>query len=158
MEGKFARERPIWTPDRWDDGYVNTKRFRVYRPDFPRCYADGYALRAHVVWWLERGEPHGTDTALHHINGDKLDDRIENLAVVEHGKHTRLHHIELHWFRCEHCGERFSKTGREVGRRRSEGKVPRFCSTACYHAHPRSDESRARQSEAHKRAWAEGRR
>ena len=30
----------------------------------------------------------------HHINGDKLDNRIENLEVIDYGKHTALHNRE----------------------------------------------------------------
>lgn len=30
---------------------------------------------------------------VHHINGDKSDNRISNLCVMNHGEHTRHHHL-----------------------------------------------------------------
>ena len=49
-------------------------------------------LNSHYVW-LNESEwkfiPRGFHT--HHINGDKFDDRIENLACVPHDYHTYLH-------------------------------------------------------------------
>lgn len=40
----------VWDSTRWDDGYVDNRgRFRVKRPDCPRAYANGWALRAHLA-------------------------------------------------------------------------------------------------------------
>ncbi len=51
--GRFVRVYQPWTPDRWDEACKITKGYmRVYRPDHPRT-VDGYALRAHVVWFIK---------------------------------------------------------------------------------------------------------
>jgi len=43
-----------------------------------------------VVWERHNGKkPKGFD--IHHINFDKLDNRIENLQILRHGEHTILH-------------------------------------------------------------------
>lgn len=34
------------------------------------------------------------DEHVHHVNGDQLDDRIENLEVLSHSEHMRLHSTE----------------------------------------------------------------
>lgn len=127
--GRFKRGRLPWTPESWDDGYVDNKgRFRVYRPDYPNAYSLGYALRAHVVWWLRFGECHPTGTNLHHKNENKLDDRIDNLELIEHGEHSRRHNAipEVQRF-CETCGkEMFVKPWRlRIGK-------GRFCSMQCF--------------------------
>jgi hypothetical protein len=128
--GQFVRQRPAWTPERWDDGYVNNRgRFMVYRPDYPKAYENGYALRAHVVWWLHHDLPHVKGTNLHHVNGDPLDDRYENLKLLSHGDHIRHHQAfskAQRLKRCAGCGELFDR-----------GRKPRrkFCTLACYHAH-----------------------
>lgn len=45
-----------------------------------------------LVWedWYGKSIPQGYD--IHHLNGDKLDNRIQNLQCVEHGNHMRYHH------------------------------------------------------------------
>ena len=53
--------------------------------------------RDHLVhrgcWQAHYGAvPEGCD--IHHISGDPLDNRIENLACLKHGEHTRLHAAE----------------------------------------------------------------
>lgn len=132
--GQFKRiRREPWTPARWNDGYIdNNGRFRVYRPDYPRAYAMGYALRYHVVWWLHHGEPHPEGTNLHHINEDKLDDKLENLECLDHAEHVSLHRrIEKLTCCCNNCDNTLQETPNRVynyGR----GK---FCSQNCLHAY-----------------------
>lgn len=46
-----------------------------------------YIVECYIGRYLTPNEP------VHHINGDKLDDRIENLQVMTHSEHSRLH-----WF------------------------------------------------------------
>lgn len=148
--GQFLRTRQPWTPEHWDDGYFDNRgRFRVYRPDCPRSFASGYALRAHVVWWLANGEPHPEGTALHHINENRTDDRIENLAVLPHGEHTRLHKPKRMRV-CVTCGREFHKP-----------KKPRskFCTYECYRVAPRSEATlqKMRASQKARRAAEAGR-
>lgn len=79
--GHNKKDGPIW----WKDakGYivglvwVHSKRRQV---------------RQHR-WIMERviGRPLASHENVHHINGDKTDNRIENLEIMHHGQHSTLH-------------------------------------------------------------------
>lgn len=146
--GTFARKNNFWIPENWDDGYMDNKgRFRVYRPDYPRAYHEGYALRAHVVWWLENGKPHAKDTEIHHIDGTRDNDHIENLVCLSHGEHRSIHQENFVTIKCIGCGKEFKEHFWRVSER---GR--KFCSQECYHKTPRTKEHKQNISKGLK--WA----
>ncbi len=74
-----------------------------------------------VVWEKYHGKiPKGHN--IHHINGNKLDNRIENLQLVHIGEHNKIHGIgwkkgnEMYKKRKHNKGntKRDSKTGRFI--------------------------------------------
>lgn len=138
----MRRKRPVWDGSIWDDGYIDSGgRFRVYCPDCPRAYfGQGYALRTHVVWWLEHGECHPSGTVLHHRNENKLDDALDNLEMMPHADHTSLHRskpgVELI---CARCGEFFCTPAWRVRSRAKRGGMVKFCSNECRCNGPRGD-------------------
>lgn len=68
-------------------GYV-----RVWAPEHPTATADGYAYEHRVVAW-DAGMMTELDEVVHHLNGDRSDNRPENLDVARsHGEHMREHH------------------------------------------------------------------
>src|ERR1700690_3498728 len=69
------------------DGYVD-----VWMPDHPLARRDGYASEHRVVAW-DAGLLTDPGQVVHHLNGDKADNRIENLSPLATGEHT-LHHVE----------------------------------------------------------------
>lgn len=141
--GVFRSKLTPWTPEKWDECWVNKGRALVFRPDYPRARKYGHTLRAHVVWWLATGQVPPRELRLHHKNHDKLDDRLENLELLTESQHMSEHRraeggrVELSCFRC----------GTVVSRERNRIRYERsFCSYACYAATPKSSETRLRHS------------
>jgi len=151
---RFVRTRTPWTPESWDNGHVNNRgRFLVYRPDCPRAYKNGYALRSHVVWWLRTGKAHSRGLRLHHKNGDKIDDRVENLELCTQSDHLVAHSNSTTTVVCQHCGTTFYEKAWRINSREVK-----FCSQGCYHKHPRSATHKLAISAGLRAACADGRR
>lgn len=69
--------------------------------DYPgKKYRNKYCYEHHYVWWKNTGELISYEDSLHHINGDKHDNRFENLEKVS---------------RREHPSKHFNKTSKYVG-------------------------------------------
>lgn len=67
-------------------GYV-----KIFRPDHPNANKAGYVLEHRHVMSEHLGRPLRGAETVHHINGDKTDNRIENLELRDgpHGKGIR---------------------------------------------------------------------
>lgn len=79
---------------RWNAGDIISKhgyvRVRV-GTGHPLADRNGYAYEHHVVW-REAGNPHPKkNQVIHHRNGDKTDNRLDNLEIM-----TRLEHAKEH--------------------------------------------------------------
>lgn len=65
----------------------------LYMPDHPRADKGGYVFKHIVVWehFNKCSVPEGF--YVHHVNGKKTDNRIENLSILSASGHTRIHNL-----------------------------------------------------------------
>lgn len=89
--GKNKKENNgMWTGGR---GFTREGYYYIYAPDHPRS-SKGYIKEHRFVMEQHIGrilEPH---ELIHHKNGIKTDNRIENLEIMEWGEHSRLHNTK----------------------------------------------------------------
>lgn len=62
----------------------------VYDPKHPLAQAHGYVAEHRKVVH-DAGLPLSVDDHVHHVNGDKRDNRLENLLVVTNSEHHAEH-------------------------------------------------------------------
>ena len=158
--GDFARVRHQWSLDNFDDGHVdNHGRFRVYMPNHPRAYHEGYMLRAIVAYEAYTGETVEACFDIHHKNRNRLDDSRENLEKKLHGKHSSDHHMaKTVWLERE-CVECEAKFKIKAYRLNDPTHLGKYCSAYCYeHRSHSTEQAKAKISLGLKKAYAEGRR
>jgi len=156
--GGFKRKHQPFSLDNFDDGYVDGGgRFRVYLPNHPRASYMGYVLRSIVAYEAYHNVEVPKKMAVHHKDGDRLNDSRKNLEMMLFGKHTALHNKRQGaWVErtCKNCGEAFI-----IRRwRLKDSSRGTFCSQNCYHGYPRTEKHKEHISNGLRKAYREGRR
>jgi len=104
-----------------------------------KTYHNNYIPEHHLKWWQEKNEVVSSDELIHHKNGNKKDNRIENLEKMTVEEHSRLHakkgrkHVKII---CPMCGEPFTKEKRQTFLQKPDSKASycsRSCSSKAYH-------------------------
>ncbi len=113
MRGKHGNHATASRQHRWkpgsrvgSTGYVKVRVGKGH----PLADPNGWAYE-HVVVWCAAGNPRPMrGQILHHINKDKTDNRLKNLALMKRGDHN-AHHLSVDLRRCPTTG-RFLAAGR----------------------------------------------
>ena len=98
----------------WKGGRKTNRKGHVLVWDKKSPYADanGYVLEHRKVMMEHLGRPLDDNEVVHHINGKKTDNRIENLELMDRGDHTKLHHTGAR--RSQETRHRISEAMRKV--------------------------------------------
>ena len=79
--------------------------------DHPSATKNGYVLHHRIVMENYLGRFLNSNEVVHHINGIKKDNRIENLEVHDLAQHVRSHGLQrgrtMVTLKCPSCGEIF---------------------------------------------------
>lgn len=73
------------------NGYV-----MIYYPSHPFSGSNGYVKQHRIIVEKHIGRILDRDEVVHHKNGNKLDNRLENLEIMSREKHTSLHNKGKH--------------------------------------------------------------
>ena len=110
----IIKMKNMWTIE---NTVMNGNYWNAVVKDHPKATNNGYVLLHRVIVENELGRLLSDDEVVHHINEDKLDNRIENLQVMSKAEHTRLHRstgrtkVQL---KCPWCGELFARERRQT--------------------------------------------
>lgn len=79
----------------WKGGVsISTKGYRLVKcPEHERADSHGYVLEHILVYEKAYGVKIPPGHCVHHLNGNKQDNRIENLCLMSNSEHTKHHHI-----------------------------------------------------------------
>jgi len=102
LKHRNLREKSAW----WKGGRRETKGgyIQIYFPNHPNAIASGYILEHRLIMACYLKRPLKKQEVVHHINGNKKDNRIENLILFPNTKaHQDFIHLGESKYICKYC-------------------------------------------------------
>lgn len=90
-EGRFGQDAARWKGGRKQH---YGKYVGIFVPDHPNCSADGYVCEHRLIMEQKLGRYLTREEVVHHKNGNKHDNRIENLELMPSRKHHAREHFD----------------------------------------------------------------
>ena len=98
-------------------------------------YRGLYIYEHHLVWWENTKIVVPSGYQVHHKNHDTKDNRFENLEMVHHKTHAKIHHGNkpkgITLLICSWCNKPFSLETRNYKCRKKKGQILFHCSRSC---------------------------
>jgi ribosomal protein L17 len=92
------------------DGYI-----LVLKPEHPYSQCEGYVLEHRLIMEKHLGRYLTIKEHIHHINGKRDDNRIENLKLLTKSEHTALHNRRHMIDRvCSRCKRTFHQLKEQI--------------------------------------------
>ena len=129
---KISNARKKYTLDKhpsWKGGkrISHGGYYEIRNKDHHRSRKNGYVFEHILIAEKMLSREIKINEHVHHINKNKLDNRVKNLQVMTHGEHTKEHSKDRRkgvYISCEMCGKQFYS-------KQSHAKIARFCSARC---------------------------
>ena len=85
---------------RYTGKYINSSGYRfIYKPEHPKTDKDGYVLEHILVMEKAIGRYLEKDELIHHLDGNRANNSINNLCLMSHSSHSSWHMYCYHWER-----------------------------------------------------------
>lgn len=99
----------------------------VYVPKHYGCMETknykGWEYEHRYLMEVELGRKLGRFEVVHHKNGNKLDNRMENLELMSMAEHTSMHTNKHADYRCEVCGCKVSRGAKRCKKHSQNGML-----------------------------------
>jgi len=99
----------------------------------PNANKNGVILEHRLVMSQYLKRPLKKGEIIHHINGDRCDNRLTNLKITTRAVHAKKHAKHKKYIRltCSNCGEVFFKPCSNINWKKANGQTSFYCTRKC---------------------------
>jgi hypothetical protein len=92
-------------------------------------YRNRYVYEHHLKWWQATKSLVPRGYTIHHRNGSKTDNNIENLEIIHKSTHVKIHKAKKEWklLICNFCKKPFIRAANQCKFKIKEGQKNFYC-------------------------------